>query len=141
MGGTELDPQEDTQALLGLVESNDLEGVEKLLGEETKTHVNDELLGVTPLMIASSLGYVDVVEALVSERPISFRVGSKTLKSNVAHTYALAQLERKADVAAKDMDGKTAYSWPSCSDSSSVPISSSDAVSYTHLTLPTILLV
>ena len=72
MGGTELDPQEDTQALLGLVESNDLEGVEKLLGEESKTHVNDELLGVTPLMIASSLGYVDVVEALVSQRPFLF---------------------------------------------------------------------
>ena len=28
-------------------------------------------------------------------------------------TFALAQLERKADVAAKDMDGKTAYSWAS----------------------------
>ena len=51
MGGTELDPQEDTQALLGLVESNDLEGVEKLLGEESKTHVNDELLGVTKLWL------------------------------------------------------------------------------------------
>ena len=30
-----------------------------------------------------------------------------------AETFARAQLERKADVAAKDMDGKTAYSWAS----------------------------
>ena len=91
MGGTELDPQEDTQALLGLVESNDLEGVEKLLGEETKTHVNDELLGVTPLMIASSLGYVDVVEALVSERPIAFCVGSKISNSWRLDTFLRAR--------------------------------------------------
>ena len=90
-GGVEGDSDDrDTglQELLQCCEENDIDGaifhLEGGTVGATDVGVNDELLGVTPLMVAASHGYVELVEELLS---------------------------READVNAMDLDDATAYQW------------------------------